>query len=214
VYEQSTGRRIGPALIAVLVVLAGTAGTFAYLVTKRIVAGQATASPPTATGTPTTPRTTAPRTTTATARPPTNTTRPATQSQSPPDPGDACHPATVQALANAGVNSTLEMLLYVQVRRPGELDAEIWICKNADGLLIYQGHVLSGDLDVADNGNNTILLAEGIKGTVDTEGGDGWKATNPSGSSSTEYHVSRERLVIVRRPSNRETDYTVIRAKP
>jgi hypothetical protein len=216
VYEQPTpGRRIGPALIAVLVVLAAAAGTFGYVVTRALIEGQGGGplAGTSSSGPPSTPVTTstgpAQTTTPATTAPPTTTPPPV-----PPGDPTACPQQTADALTAAGLNAELTVQLYIQTHKAGIYDAEVWICKNADDLLIYQGHVLSGPLDRADNGQNTILLADGVKGSVVVEPG-GFLATNPSGAgSTTEYHVSRTKLVTVQRPSRATTTYRVIRVYP
>ena len=59
-------------------------------------------------------------------------------------------------------------------------------------MLIYQGHVLWVP-STSDNGRNTLLLARGIKGTVEREG-EGFQGYESERRDSTEYHVTRQRL--------------------
>ena len=196
-YEQpSPGHRVGPALVALLVVLAATAGTFGYLVTRRVADARGAAATTTTT------------TTTTPAGPPTST-RPAAPRT--PD-STACPEVTVTAVRDAGLNADLQMLLYIRTRRTGLADSEVWICKNAGELLIYQGHLMKAPLTAAVS-NNSILLAAGIKGTVEPEG-TGYKATNVVGDKKTEYHVSRQVLVIRHLPQDVRERHPVVEVKP
>jgi hypothetical protein len=203
VYEQpSSGHRVGPALVALLVALAATAGTFGYLVTRRVVDTQAAGTSPTS----------APGSTSGQSG--ATPTRPAggNGTPAPPDPAAACPDVTVKAVRDAGLNADLTVLLYIQAHRDGAVDPEVWICRNADGRLIYQGHLLRGPLTAAES-DDSILLAEGVKGTVEREG-TGYKATNTVGDRSTEYHVSKESLVLRHLPGGRTEEYKVTLAKP
>jgi len=167
--------------------------------------GPSTSSPPrTGTATNQSPRTTPART----GQPTSGTT-----TTDAPDPGDACPAVTADAIRSAGLNADLRLLLYIRTHKAGVVDSEVWICANADDLLIYQGHRLDGPMGSADNGRNTLLLAPGIKGTVAPEG-VGYKATNVSGPRTTEYHVSRQVLVIVHRPAGTQEQHPVVVAKP
>ena len=193
-YEPTPpGHRVGPALVALLVALAATAGTFGYLVTRRVVnpqaAGGATSSP--TRGTSTSPR---------------------AGSTRPPDADNTCPAVTAAAVRAAGLNGDLRLLLYIRTHTDGAVDSEVWICWNADDRLIYQGHLMSGGLDSADNGVNTLLIAEGIKGRVEREGA-GFKATNPVGAKITEYRVSKDRLEIRNIPGGREV-HPVVESHP
>jgi hypothetical protein len=123
-------------------------------------------------------------------------------------PTTRCPAVTAAALLAANLGGDLKLRLYIRASTSNASDSEVWICENADGLLVYQGHVRNGPLSTADNGRNSLLLVEGIKGSVATEG-TGYVAVNPNGRTSTEYHVSRERLAVVDKPSNRERVYTV-----
>jgi hypothetical protein len=204
VYEQpSPGHRVGPALVALLVALAATAGTFGYLVTRRVVQAEGLGGT-SATTSPATPGTQGSGTT---------PTRPATTgTPAPNDPAAACPAVTVKAVRDAGLNADLTVLLYIRTHREGVTDIQVWICKNADDLLIYQGHVMRGQLRAAES-NSSLLLAEGVKGTVVREG-TGYKATNVVGDRSTEYHVSRELLVIRNLPQDTGEEHPVVEAKP
>jgi hypothetical protein len=201
VYEQpSSGHRVGPALVALLVALAATAGTFGYLVTRRVVDTQAVGTDPTAPPAG------------QSGQPGATPSRQPDGTSTPPDPSAACPDVTVKAVRDAGLDADLTMLLYIQARREGADDAEVWICKNADNRLIYQGHRMRGQLTAA-QGADSILLAEGIKGTVEREG-TGYKATNVVGDRSTEYHVSKESLVLRHLPGGRTEEYEVTLVKP
>jgi hypothetical protein len=214
VYDQpSPGRRFGPALISFLAVLAIVSGALGYFGTKSMLAngptptaghttnppgGPTTSStPPHQGGSPTTPAS-------PTRAGPTVTQVPAGDSKN-------CPAATATAFAAAGLNANLQLLLYLRVHRPSEIDSEIWICQNADGVLIYQGHILSSVLDTADNALDTLLLADGIKGTVVREGTDGFLASNPNNGVITEYHVTPTRLVQLTQPGDRDrTEYPAV----
>jgi hypothetical protein len=192
------------------VVLAGAAGTGAYLVTRQVLtkadAPTSTASTqPTITvtvpGLPTGPQTT-PRATTDAK-----------------DPATFCPAITEKAVTAAGLAGGLVLLRYVQASATGLSDAEAWICKNSDGVLIYQGHRKSGPFDAA-TGDNTILLARGILGKVDTEGNDGFVATNPKDPANlddpahTEYHVSAKAFFHETSPGGARSDYKIVRTVP
>jgi hypothetical protein len=195
-------------LITFLAVLAVAAGTAGYVGTRSVLAGSIT---PNALGTSGPAATTAPPTTstagqgdgtpsTAVTTPPhTPTTPPPTQV--PPGDPKTCPQATVDALTHAGLDSNLTVQLYIQVHRAGEYDSEIWVCQNATGLLVYQGHVMRGPLDQATSGN-TLLLAAGIKGTVQLDGTNGYVASNPVNGVTTDYHVSALKLVTIKEPGN------------
>jgi hypothetical protein len=206
VYEQpSSGHRVGPGLVALLVALAATAGTFGYLVTRRVVDSQA-AGGTSPTSTPAGPSDHQSGATPTPAQPG------GTGSSNPADPAAACPDVTVKAVRDAGLNAELTVLLYIQARREGADEVEVWICQNADERLIYQGHRLRGPLTAAES-DDSLLLAEGIKGTVEREG-TGYKATNVVGDRSTEYHVSKESLVLRHLPGGRAEEYRITLAKP
>ena len=216
-YDQPSGRRFGPALIVFLVVVAGLAGTVGYFGTRNYLDARATAI-----------NTPGPSNTTSTGgggqtHPSTSTsngggTNTNTNTGGPVQPGDAtkCPGPTVDAVAAAHLNSQLTVVLYVHVHKPNVTDSEVWICKNADGVLVYQGHVLSGPLDVANNKVNTILLADGILGTVEPEG-DGYvaKNTNLDTGITTEYHITKSKLVVISEPGDlNRTEYPVVDSYP
>ena len=221
VYEQPPARRrIGPALIAVLVLLAAGTGAGSYLVTRQILAGPAgpgganagaampsasstrtrsPAQPPAAipTGPQTTPRVTA----------------------KPQDPGTFCPAITAKAVADAGLNGELRLLRYVDASATGASGAEAWVCRNADGVLFYQGHRKSGRFEAATS-NDTILLGRGIRGKVDTEGDKGFVAINPQNAANpddpnhTEYHMSPTSFFYVTVPQADKTVYVITRTLP
>jgi hypothetical protein len=213
VYEQSSaGRRFGPALIAVLVVLAAAAGTLGYFGTRAMLT--ASGSPGTGSTTSGGPQSNPNPTATTPTTPGSPTTPPSTTRTTVP-PGDptTCPVATKLAVHNAGLDDNLSVLLYIQTHKSGLTDSEVWICQNLAGLLIYQGHILNGPLDAADNEVNTILLATGIKGSV-TMNPDEYVAVNPNGTTSTEYHVTKDKLTTYTGASHKKTEYPVIKSYP
>jgi hypothetical protein len=187
VYDQPEPRRVGPLLLVVLLVLGGVGGTMGYLVTRQVLANNNAAGPPGATGT-------------RTADPGGSGSTPTGGGTSPKastTPGPTtCPDVTAKAMTDAGLNGNLTVLLYVEVtilRGP----ARGWICRNETGVLIYQGHELSGPLDKAFNGKNTIILAKGVSGEVVAEG-DGYKATNRAADGkTTDYIVTKNSFKIV-----------------
>jgi hypothetical protein len=135
----------------------------------------------------------------------------------PQDPGTFCPKVTEQAVTDANVTGGLTLLLYVDVAAPADRPtlstAEAWVCRNKDGLLIYQGHVKSGPFNAA-NGDSSLLIAEGIRGSVITSG-SGYLATNPnpSGPGATTYLVTSGSLVLTK-PDGSKTEYPVVRHYP
>jgi hypothetical protein len=216
VYDQPSGRRFGPALVVFLVVVAGLAGTVGYFGTRNYLDGRSTGSNslgPSSTstggggGTQTNP-----------SGPATTQGGTNTDTSGPVQPGDAtkCPQPTVIAVAAAHLNSQLTVDLYVHVHKANVTDSEVWICQNADGVLIYQGHVLSGPLDVANNQVNTIILAAGILGTVEPEGA-GYVAINPNLATgiTTEYHITKSKLIVISEPGDQNrTEYPVVDSYP
>jgi hypothetical protein len=184
VYDQPEPRRFGPLLLVVLLVLGGVGGTMGYLVTRQVLANNAGGTNG-ATGT----RTPDP-TGSGGATPRTSTTGGAT------DEGTFCPAVTAKAMTDAGLDGQLTVLLYLEVTLPRG-DARGWVCRNATGVLIYQGHELSGPLDKAFNAKNTIMLAKGVSGEVVEEGG-GYKATNTaSDGKKTDYIIAKDTFKIV-----------------
>jgi hypothetical protein len=181
------GRRISPALAVLLIVLGLTAAGFSYVIARRLVAdrppGSAAGS---VTSDPATPGGVTPGGVTS---PPVSVPKRA-----------RCPRPTALALEQAGLNGDLTLELYVRVRRADGRNNEAWVCRNADGVLVYQGHT-PGPLDSADNGRNTIMLAASIKGEVAAAEG-GFVARNPGDSNTTEYQVTRESLVVRRVPDD------------
>lgn len=240
VYEQPPSRRrIGPALIAVLAVLAIAAGAGSYLVVGQVLAGgEATPTGDATTpdgggavgnqpdggtavggvGLGTNPSTATPRPSgspVATQASPQST---ATATAKPADPATSCPAVTVKAVAAAGLNSELKLLRYVEVSQSGS-NGEAWVCRNAAGVLFYQGHRKSAAFDVA-TGNDTILLGRGVLGKVDTEGDARFVAYNPQNQANpddpdhTEYHVSATAFYYVKQPEGRRTDVVIVRTLP
>ena len=216
-YDQpSPARRFGPALIAFLVVLAAAAGAVGYFGAKQILAANGSAltgptSSAPATGVRTTPPTGPTSPTVGPTSPKTSTTTTATV---PAGDGSTCPTPTADAVGAAGLDNHLVVQLYVRVHRAGETDSEIWICKNNDGLLIYQGHILRSALTTADDARDSLLLATGIKGTV-AQNVDEYVASNPNNGTTTEYHVTRDKLVRIQQPGDRNrTEYQVVNVFP
>ena len=208
-YEVPSPRRVGPGLIAVLVVVAAVAGTMAYLVTRQALADRNAArqtTPPVGqTGGPTGPTQSLP------APPPDTPTGTPTRTRGPeqsrPGDGESCPKLTADALAAAGLNAELSLLMYVEfVTVAGPSRA--WICRNADDVLVYQGHQRSSEFDAADNGINTILLAEGIKGTV-VEIDGGYQATNRGPGGGLFRYTATEETFTIAPPSGPETTVEV-----
>jgi hypothetical protein len=214
VYEEPfQSRRIGPALIAVLVVLAALAGTLGYAGMKAVLGPSGTPNGSPSNSSTKTHDPTQPSDGGTSPGQPTDGGSPQGSDDPNNPPTTACPTTTLAALVAKNLGGDLKLRLYVRGSLANASDAEVWICENADGVLVYQGHVLNGPLSVADNGLNTLLLVEGIKGSV-VEEGAGFKAVNPNGRTSTEYHVTRDQLVVVDKPSNRQRVYTVTKAYP
>jgi hypothetical protein len=212
VYEHpAPGRRFGPTLIALLVVLASVAGTMSYLVARRVIITRAGGAGPAVT-TDSPDRTGTPRGGGSGQPGPTGSATP-----SPADTGTVCPPITEKSVVDAGLAGGLKLLMYVHVHSASATDSEseAWVCQNKDGVLVYQGHVRNGPFTAALS-DNTLLLAEGLRGYVVAEG-DGYLAVNPGKSglaTRTEYHVSRTELVIIHQPSGAATHYPIISVYP
>lgn len=217
-YEQPTaGRRFGPAMIAFLVVLAITAGVVGYFGARRVLGlgdpaqtnGQPGATTPA--GSPAEPEPGKTDDDEETGNPPATTPQTTPKPTVAPGDGTRCPSVTENALRDLGVNHDLTVLLYVEAkaRKAGDSNAEVWICQNEDGVLIYQGHVLAGPLG---NANVSLLLVDGVKGTV-VPLGTGYLATNISGTRKTTYLVNREELVRTD-PGGGVVIYDVVRALP
>jgi hypothetical protein len=215
VYPQPSPRRISPALAAVLVLLAVVGGGGGYLVTRQVLGGSGDtvadgptgSSRPSATG-PTTPRSTG---TTATPK--------ASASPTPTPDAKSCPALTEAAVKARGLAGDLQLLLYVSGKGTDTTaGAEAWVCKNGDGLLIYQGHRRTGPFTEVCC-TDTILLASGIRGRVDAVG-DGFVATSPRDPTKvddpnhTDYHLSRTEFFYVDLPQNTKVTYTIDRVGP
>jgi hypothetical protein len=203
VYPSSSPRRIGPVLILVLVLLAGLAATGGYLGARRILAGQAggaTVTPPVTTPTPT------PSVPDVTGN--------------PNDPGTFCPAITERAVAAAGLRGELQLLLYVEAKGTSAdvVGAEAWVCQNADGVLVYQGHRKTGPFNAATS-DHTLLLGTGIRGKVSRDG-NGFVALNPKDPNNlndtdhTDYHVSSTEFYYIHFPNNARTTYSIVRTVP
>ena len=86
--------------------------------------------------------------------------------------------------------------------------ARAWICRNADDVLVYQAHERSSAFDAADNGINTLLLAEGIKGTV-VEVDGGYRASNPGPGGGLFQYTATEETFTIAPPNGPETSVEV-----
>ncbi len=209
--EPQTGRRVGPALVAMVVVVAAAAGTLGYYGARRILDDRKTATASPGASTPAT----VPTTPGEDGAPTTPGTEPADPgpggpTSPPPDPPspDRCPILTQLAVRARGLPADLKLIIYIEAERAGSSNAEVWICSNEVGTLFYQGHVKNGPF-LAATSNNTLLLGDGIRGTVEVEG-TGWVATNVVDDRTTEYHVSAEKLVQRDLPGDTVTEYTVI----
>jgi hypothetical protein len=91
-------------------------------------------------------------------------------------------PQHTEAQAGAG---QLAEVLYLHTAQ-----SEVWICKDGDGTLYYQGHTGAPGEDLQEKVNALFLT------DVQKEGDNGYVATNtdPSGAV-TKYHVKPKRLV-------------------
>jgi hypothetical protein len=112
--------------------------------------------------------------------PPTQTQRPdASHSQEP------CLDHTEQLARQKGSAGGLSVVLYIQTTA-----SEVWICRDSAGRLWYQGHTgTAADRDLVED-RNALFLSQ-----VGEESG-GYVATNPGTNTRTEYHVSRQKLVV------------------
>jgi hypothetical protein len=222
VYEQpSRGRRIGPALVFVLVLLAGAAGGSSYYVTRQVLAGSSTPlangpTGPTGAGTPAASDPVTPSQTQS--APPTTTagTRPTATPSPTADPGRSCPALTEQAVRAAGQTGGLKLLLYVAADGiGGQAAAEAWICQNTAGVLFYQGHRRTGPFTAATS-NDTILVGTGIRGSV-VKSPTEYVATNPKDPTipddpnHTDYHASATSFFYLDLPENLKVTYKITR---
>lgn len=218
VYEQPlSGRRFGLSFFLVLIVLAGVAGTGAYVVTRQIVGNGSQNPSADATSNPTSATTEiTPTAATTAATPGEKATDKATPN--PYDPATFCPAITEKAVRDAGLAGELRLLRYVDGQGQRIPGAEAWICKNKDGVLIYQGHRRSGPFNAA-NSSDTILLATGIRGKVEQRG-DEFVATSPKDVANVndpthaDYHVSATAFFIIDVPGQHRTEYIVTRTVP
>jgi hypothetical protein len=151
------------ALCAIGALLAGAAGTAAYLGLSHYLRHQPVADP-------------VPTSTAGTTAPPA---------------GDPCPTYTITAVKDSGGPGRLTIVLYVEGTHAGLATAEAWICRDTDGTLYYQGHDETGPPTAATSAN-TILLGGTVKGTVEPDGPTTYVATNGPTSyrvSPTEFAV-------------------------
>jgi hypothetical protein len=113
------------------------------------------------------------------------TTSPDTQTTTPVSQGSAkrCPPHTEQ-LAGAG---QLTQLLYLHTAQ-----SEVWICKDSNGTLYYQGH--KGGPGGAMVEGQTALFLTDVQREQNTDNGFVATNTDPAGPI-TKYHVRPHRLV-------------------
>jgi hypothetical protein len=220
VYEQPTRRTFGPTLITVLIMTAVVFGIAGYYGTKAYLdAGNTTPLSGPSTGStrtnppPTTQGSTA--ATTTPAAPPTTSDAPVTTTSAAPPDGPAgdpstCPAQTITAIDLKGFDDNLKVELYVEVKLNGGGHAEAWVCSDTTGKLYYQGHVLRGLFTRADDGAFTILLGDGVKGTVEVEDG-GYVATNVVAGKTTVYHVSKTGLR-VENPDGTTSTFAAVRS--
>jgi hypothetical protein len=114
------------------------------------------------------------------------------QQQIPPD-GSTAGGATPTPTAGGGthcpqVSERDAKKQLIQVRYLKTYRSEVWICRDPDGGLWYQGHRLDGPLDSNTHG----LLLSGVK---KDEGGR-YEATNTDDHGTTRYFVYADKLVI------------------
>lgn len=96
-----------------------------------------------------------------------------------------CEQYTVQRATAAGAQGDVVVVLYVQTD-----DSEVWICRDGDGRLFYQGHRGGPEERPVSEGEHWLFL------TDVTATDDGYVADNSSGDGVTRYRVSRQELVI------------------
>jgi hypothetical protein len=112
------------------------------------------------------------------------TSPPASPSPNPspsPSTPDRCLPQTEEA-ANV---SPLFLVLYIRTAK-----SEVWICESSAGTLYYQGHRgKPGDPLV--EGKTSLFVPNVVRN------GDGFIATNTDSNGTTQYFVTKDRLVTV-----------------
>jgi len=100
-------------------------------------------------------------------------------------------PVTVKCpdVTQEAAKKPLDVVLYIRT----EL-SQVWICKDADGKLWYQGNRLAGrpatDQLPAAISDNTLFLQDVIRD------GTSYVATNGSGDQITTYRIARDKLTI------------------
>jgi hypothetical protein len=176
-------------LAAVGALVAGAAGTGAYLGLSEYLHNRTVAGGP-GPGGPTT-ATRAPTTTTAAAQP--------------------CPDYTIAAVRAKGGPGALVTVIYVKGALAGVASAEAWICRDSDDTLYYQGHELAGGTPTAATSQYTILLGGLVRGTVVQEGGVYNAYSN--GRSGFHYEVSRTTFAKVQADGSR-SDYQLLPIGP
>ncbi len=115
-----------------------------------------------------------------------------------------CPQPTIDAVKAAGRPGDLAQLIYVKGATSDGRRAEAWICQDRDGTLYYQGHELSSGPLTQAQSNGTLLLGEGVRGSVAREG-DTYVGTYPLNNRTVLYRVSTTEFAIV--DGNRRTEF-------
>jgi hypothetical protein len=142
-----------------------------------------------------------------TARPTTKAPTAGASTTGAPAP-EACLDHTEQLARAAGSPGGLTVVLYVKTT-----GSEVWVCKDTDGRLWYQGHVrsdaekASGTRGPLVEGDNALFLA-----TVERED-EGYVATNRVGDAVTRYHMSA-RMFLIEHSDGRREPQTVLESRP
>jgi hypothetical protein len=128
------------------------------------------------------------------------------QQQVPPD-GSATDGATSTGTPDSGgthcpqVSERDAKKPLIQVRYIKTHRSEVWVCRDPDGGLWYQGHDLSGALDSNTHG---LLLS----GVTKQEGGR-YEASNTDEHGTTNYYVYADKLVIEQNGQQRDPEPAV-----
>ncbi len=182
-------RPASPGLIVTLAaagaLVAGAAGTGAYLGVTEYLANRP------GNGGPTGPDTT-------------ETTGPGESPSTPSAP--PCPEEIAAVVRDEGGRGELTQIIYVKGALDGRASAEAWICRDSDGTIYYQGHELAGPF-VGGRSSYTILLGGDIEGSVAVEG-NVYRAY-PRGNSGYHYEVSPDTFAKVEANGQRR-DYDVV----
>jgi hypothetical protein len=117
----------------------------------------------------------------------------------------ACPQPTIDAVRAADRPGNLVRVIYVKGATAQGREAEAWICLDSDGTLYYQGHELGrGELTQAQDAQS-LLLGAGIRGSVAQEG-DTYVGSYPLNNGTVLYRVSPTEFAIV--DGNRRTEFS------